>query len=174
MSAPEFVPAGVIAGKVYKSPPRREGAWLADRPGEVVGEVYQPTGPAFGNQGPDQGYVLKLARRFVDDLVLAPGEHEVDAIAGAVAVALRRASLFGRGPVADDLRVALIVFGYLEAAPDELVSLRRRLFDEVHHHVVHYREAREIATMVPESTLRSSVGTVKTRHEADWRTPLGV
>ncbi len=174
MSAPEFVPADVIADKVYKSPPRHRGPWMADRPGDMVAEVHQPTGRAFGNQGPDQGYVLKLAGRFVDELVLAPGEHEADAIAGTVPVALRRASIFGRGPVSEDLRIALILFGFLDAASDELVSFRRRLFDEVHHHVAHYREAREIAAMVPESTLRSSVDAVKIRHEADWHAPLGV
>lgn len=139
-----------------------------------MGEVEQPTGPALGNQGPDQGYALKLAKGFVDELVLAPGEHESDVITGAVAVAMRRASIFGRAPVSDDLRLALTAFGYLGAAPDELVALRRGLFDEVHHHVIHYREAREIAAMVPESTLRSSVDAVRTRHEADWREPLGV
>jgi len=174
MSAPEFVPASVVADKFYRSPPRRKGEWRADRPGEVVDLVEQPTGPALGNQGPDQGYVLKLARRFVDDLVLAPGEHEADVIAGAVAVALRRASLFGRGPVSDDLRIALILFGYLDTAPDDLVAFRRNLFDEVHLHVVHYREVREIAATVPESTLRSSVDAVLTQHEVDWRQPLGV
>jgi len=174
MSAPEFVPAGAVADKLYNSPPLREGGWRADRPGEVVGDVEQPTGPALGNQGPDQGYVLKLANRFLDELVLAPGEHESDAITGAVAVAMRRSSIFGRGPVSDDLRMALTVFGYLDTAPQELVALRRSLFDEVHHHVVHYRDARSIAAMVPESTLRSSVDAVRARHEADWREPLGV
>jgi len=174
MSAPEFVPAGAVADKIYKSPPRRPGAWRADRPGEVVGEVEQPVGPALGNQGPDQGYVLKLAKRFADQLVLSPGEHEADAIAGAVSVALRRASIFGRGPVSDDLRIAFTLFGYLGQAPDDLVAFRRRLFDEVHHHVIHYREAREIASMVPEATLRSSLDAVVTQHEVDWRKPLGL
>jgi len=174
MSAPEFVPAGVVVDKFYSSPPQRGGGWHADRPGEIVGDVEQPTGPALGNQGPDQGYALKLAQQFVDELVLAPGEHESDVIAGAVAVAIRRASIFGRGPVSDDLRLALTAFGYLDAASDELVALRRGLFDEVHHHVIHYRDAREIAAMVPESTLRSSVDAVRAQHDADWRKPLGV
>jgi len=59
-------------------------------------------------------------------------------------------------------------------ADEELVAFRRRLFDEVHHHVIHYREAREIASMVPESTLRSSLDAVVTQHEVDWRKPLGL
>ena len=174
MSAPDFVPAGAVADKIYKSPPRRPGQWKADRPGEIVGEAEQPVGPALGNQGPDQGYALKLAKRLADQLVLSPGEHEADAIAGAVAVALRRASIFGRGPVSDDLRIAFTLFGYMDPADEELVAFRRRLFDEVHHHVIHYREAREIASMVPESTLRSSLDAVVTQHEVDWRKPLGL
>ncbi len=174
MSAPEFVPSGAVSSKVYNSPPRRPGQWRADRPGELVHSVDQPSGGALGNQGPDQGYALKLARRFSGQLVLAPGEHEADAMAGAVAVALRRASLFGRAPVSDDLRIAFTVFGYLDEAPEELVAFRRGLFDEVHHHVMHYREARAIAATVPEPTLRSSVEAVTAQHEADWRKPLGV
>jgi len=174
MSSPEFVPAGVVKDKFYESPPTRPGEWRADRPGEVIHNVDQPSGGALGNQGPDQGYVLKLARRFSDQLVLAPGEHEADVMAGAVAVALRRASIFGRAPVSDDLRIALIVFGYLDEAPEELVAFRRHLFDEVHHHVIHYREARAIAATVPEPTLRISVQAAQAQHDADWRGPLGV
>jgi len=174
MSAPEFVPAGVVASKVYTSPPRRDGSWRADRPGETLGEIGQPSGDGLGNQGPDQGYALKLAKRFVDQLVMAPGEHEADAIAGAAAVAMRRASLLGRGPISDDFRLALIVFGYLGEAPDELVAFRRGLFDEVHHHVVHYREARRIAALVPEDTLRLSVEAAQVQLDFDWRVPLGI
>ncbi len=174
MSAPEFVPSGVVSSKFYSSPPRRDGEWRADRPGEIIGEAIQPSGDALGNQGPDQGYMLKLAKRFSDELVMAPGEHDADVIAGAAAVAMRRASLFGRGPVSDDLRLALTVFGYLSEAPEELVAYRRRLFDEVHHHVAHYRESRRIASVVPEATLRLSLDSVQAQHERDWRAPLGI
>ncbi len=163
-----------MTDKVYQSPPRRPQQWLADRPGDVVGEVVQPTGPALGNQGPDQGYVLKLSSQFAGSLVLAPGEHEADAIAGACSVALRRASILGRGPVVDDLRLALTIFGYLSEAPAELVTFRREMFDEVHHQVIHYRQARDIADLVPEMTLRSSVGSVEADHAVDWRGPLGL
>ena len=56
---------------------------------------------------------------------LAPGEHEKDALAGAVGVALKRASLFGRAPVVHDLTVALTIWGFLGEAPDDLVELRK-------------------------------------------------
>lgn len=173
MSAPTHVPGRVNHERIYRSPPRRAGSWKADRPGEVLGTI-PPSGPAVGNQGPDQGYVLKLAAGLKDELVLAPGEHAADAIEGAVAVALRRASLFGRAPMIDDLRIALTLFGFLGPAPDEQVAMRRELFDEVHHSTVHYFAAREIADMVPEATLRMSLGGVIAASAADWKAPLGL
>lgn len=173
MSAPTHVPGRLNQPKVYSSPPRRAGSWRADRPGEVIGTA-QPSGPALGNQGPDQGYVLKLATTFADELVLSPGEHASDAMAGACAVALRRASIFGRAPMRDDLEIALTLFGYLAPAPDELVDLRRTYFDEVHHTTIHYFAEREIADLVPESTLRMSPGGVSAACATDWKAPLGL
>jgi hypothetical protein len=173
MSAPTHVPGRINQQKIYSSPPRREGSWSANRPGEVVGTA-QPSGVALGNQGPDQGYVLKLAAGLKDDLVLTPGEHAADALEGACAVALRRASLYGRGPMIADLKFALNLFGYLSPADDELVKMRRGLFDEVHHSTIHYFAAREIADLVPESSLRMSLGDVVEACAADWKAPLGL
>lgn len=168
MAAPSRVPTDPTATKHYQSPPRRESSWLANRAGETIGAPH-PTGPALGNQGPDQGYVLKLAERFRGKLVLRPGEKAADAIAGAVAVALRRASLFGRGPVADDLEVGLRAYGFLSEADDELAALRRDLFAEVHHTTVHYFAGREIADRVSEALLRSPIADARARLDTDWR-----
>ena len=77
--------------------------------------------------------MLSLARRFEGKLTLTPGEHEKDALAGAVGVALKRASIFGRAPVIHDLTVALTIWGFLDDVPRELVELRRHLFEEVSH-----------------------------------------
>ena len=52
--------------------------------------------------------------------------------------------------------------------------MRRELFDEVHHSTVHYFAAREIADMVPEATLRMSLGGVIAASAADWKAPLGL
>ena len=52
---------------------------------------------------------------FEGKLVLTPGEHERDVLAGACAVALKRASLFGRAPVVHDLTVALTASGVCSA-----------------------------------------------------------
>lgn len=172
MAAPANVANDHTRSKHYSSPPSR-GSWTADRPGETIGAAH-PSGAALGNQGPDQGYVLKLAKRFRDDLVLRPGEHAADVLEGACAVALRRASLYGRAPMGPDLRLALTVWGFLSDADDELVELRRPLFAELHHTTVHYFGARRVADLVPEATLRMSPERVSKTHAKDWKGPLGL
>ncbi len=167
MAAPEYVPVDRTRPiRAYSSPPRREGSWRPDRPGDIV--FGQPRGDQLGNQGPDQGYMLLLARRFEGKLTLTPGEHERDALAGGVGVALKRASIFGRAPVIHDLTVALTVWGFLGDASPELVALRKPLFEEISH-PHRYRDQREVADLVPESTLRMTPAQVADAHRADWR-----
>lgn len=170
MAAPEYVPVDTTRPvRAYESPPRRPEPWLANRPGEL--HDGQPRGARLGNQGPDQGYVLSLARRFAGKLTLTSGEHERDALAGAAAVALKRASLFGRAPIAADLTVALTIWGFLGAAPEELVALRKGLFEEVcHPH--HYAEQRRIADLVPDDVLGQMPQQVTDAHRGDWRSLL--
>jgi hypothetical protein len=139
-----------------------------DRPGALG--AHQPSGWRMGNQGPDQGYGLVLARRFEDRLVLTPGEHAEDAVAGCLGVGLRRASLFGRAPVIHDLTIAFAIWGFLDQAPEELVALRKPLFQAAAHH---YADRRAIADLVPEETLRLSPGDVTRRYPAEWRALLG-
>ncbi len=153
MAAPEYVPQPKDAPpKHYESPPWSGDQWFADRPGELEGA--QPTGPRLGYPGPDQGYATKLANQlFRGKLVLTPGEHEDDAIAGCVVVAQKRSSLFGRAPVVHDLTVAFTIWGYLAEAAPELVRLRRKYFRAVaspHH----YMERRRIADVVPVAVLK--------------------
>jgi hypothetical protein len=169
MGAPEHVPVDrnqPVRG--YRSPPRRPASWRPDRPGEVVA-AGQPRGDRLGNQGPDQGYLLSLARRFAGTLTLAPGEHEKDALAGAVAVGLKRASLFGRAPVVHDLTVAFTIWGFLGEAPAELVEARKALFAGVGHAAHHYVELRNLVDAVPDSTLRLTPAQVEEAHRRDWR-----
>jgi hypothetical protein len=132
----------------------------------------QPRGERLGNQGPDQGYMLSLARRFEGRLTLAAGEHERDALAGAVGVALKRASLYGRAPVVHDLTVALTIWGFLGPAPEELVALRTPLFEEVSH-PHHYAGLRQLVDLVPDDVLRLTPAQVSEAHRADWRSLLG-
>ncbi len=172
MAAPEHVPVDRNRPvRAYESPPRRPDPWLSERPGEVV-HGGQPRGDRLGHQGPDQGYALRLARRFEGELQLTSGEHEKDAPAGAVAVALKRASLFGRAPVVHDLTVALTVWGFLGDAPKELVAVRTRLFEEVWH-PHRYAELGRLADLVPEEVLRMSPAEVGQVQRTDWRRLLG-
>ena len=145
---------------------------MADRPGEVVGGE-SPAGPGMGHQGPGQGYALKLAQSFAGRLVLKAGEREDDALAGCCAVALRRASLFGRAPVVHDLRLALELFGFLIDADAALVSWRRARFaGAAGHHGYHVKL--RLAELVPEETLRSTPAAVAEACSKNWRAPLGL
>jgi hypothetical protein len=132
----------------------------------------QPRGDQLGHQGPDQGYALRLARHLEGELTLTAGEHEKDALAGAVAVGLKRASLFGRAPVIHDLKVGLTVWGFLGEASKELVEVRKHLFEEVSH-PHHYADLRHIVDLVPEDTLRLSLADVEQLQRTDWRRLLG-
>ena len=159
MVVPSHVPEVALppTGVAYTSPRCRLGSWRADRPGEVLAGDRDTTGAGLGYPGPDQGYVLRLVHLFEPQLRLAAGEDSADVIAGGVAVALKRASLFGRAPVAEDLRVAFDLFGFLTSdASDELVARRRQLFAGVAG-VHNYRDVRRIADLVPASALRPGV-----------------
>lgn len=167
MAAPEYVPVDKTHPvRAYESPPRLPESWLADRPGELTDG--QPRGDRLGNPGPDQGYVLLLTRRFEGKLTLTEGEHERDALAGAAAVALKRASLFGRAPIIHDLTVALTIWGFLGDAPAELVALRKELFEEVFH-PYQYAEQRRLADLVPEHVLRMTPQQVIEAHRSNWQ-----
>jgi hypothetical protein len=150
MAQPEFVPvAGIDEVRPSENvPPSKR--WMATRPGETV-DGRMPEGDGFGNQGPDQGYALFLARRFFDKLELVEGEHRGDVVAGCLGVATKRASIFGRAPVIYDWEVAFSVWGYLGGASTSVVQKRVELFAEAAHH---YWKRRAIADAVPETTLR--------------------
>jgi len=167
MAAPDYVPVPLSEQprRSLALPPSRR--WAADRPADL--NTRQPTGAHLGSPGPDQGYALNLAQRFADRVQVEKGEHVDDALAGASAVALRRASLFGRAPVIHDLALALQVWGFLGDAPPELVEFRRKRFAGAAHH---YWDQRTIADLVPEATLRLTPDQVTARM-SDWHTLLG-
>lgn len=169
MAAPDYVPTEknrpALVGLTL--PPARR-SMTKDRPGALGS--FQPVGPSFGRPGPDQGYALLLARSFQDRLVLTEGETREDAVAACVAVALKRASIFGRAPVIHDLEVAFTLFGFLGAAPEDLVEYRRRhLAGSAHHH--HRRCS--VADQVPEATLLMNTTQVRASFPAIWRELLG-
>jgi hypothetical protein len=165
MAAPEYVPRPKDDHtRTYESPPWRSDAWFADRPGDLEGA--QPHAPRMGYPGPDQGYALKLVRQFAGKLVLTPGEHEEDAIAGCVEVANKRASIFGRAPVIHDLTLAFMLWGFLTEADPELVRLRSKYFQAVAN-PSHYSERRRIADVVPVASLKMTASEFAKVIEAD-------
>lgn len=173
MAAPEHVPVEPVQQvRTYGSPPRRPEPWGPDRPADFAGERRQPLGDLLGSPGPDQGYALKLAQLLEPELHLSEGELARDALAGAVAIGMKRASLLGRAPILADLRIGATLWGFLDAgAPPELVELRRELFEEVDH-FHHYMELRRIVDMVPADVLRQTPEQVTQRYGAGWRDQL--
>jgi hypothetical protein len=152
VTQPSFVPI-VEADQVRRAYQLHvPSIWTQSRPSEMRATM-APSGPRLGRPGPDQGYALKLARRFEDRLELAEGESVEDAIAGCTAVTMRRAASFGRAPVIYDLTFAFTLWGFLGGAPDDLVAARAPLFRSAAHH---YEAQRAIADCVRPSTLRLS------------------
>jgi hypothetical protein len=169
VTQPSFVPI-VEADQVrpaYKL--QVPNIWTQSRPSELRG-ASQPAGLQLGRPGPDQGFALKLAHRFVDRLVLAPGESVEDAIAGCTAVAMRRCASFGRAPAIHDLEFAFTLFGFLGDAPADLVEARGPLFRSVSHH---YKAQRTIADSVAPSTLRLTPAEVAARI-TEWRSLISL
>lgn len=148
------------------SPPRRAGSWTPSRPGDHDGP--QHVGQRLGAAGPDQGYVLRLVRLFDDEIRLGDNEHRADVDAGCVAVALRRASLFGRAPIAHDLTVAYTIFGYLDPNPGEDLRQWRSDAFAALHHPGNYLRVRAVADAPHESVLRSTVADVAANYALGW------
>jgi hypothetical protein len=138
--------------------------WTQSRPSEVRG-TSQPQGRQLGKPGPDQGFALKLARRFEARLVLAEGDSAEDAIAGCTAVAMRRCARFGRAPAVYDLEFAFTLWGFLGGAPADLVEARSPLFRSAAHH---YLAQRALADSVRGEALRLTPDAVAERI-SQWR-----
>jgi hypothetical protein len=173
MAAPKFAPVPAIGDiKSYRSPAYVPDPWMPDRPGDLDGG--QPSGPRLGYQGPDQGYALVLANRLAPQLVVADDEDIDDVVKGCTAIALRRASMFGRAPVIHDLRIAFTIWGFLDPAPPaDLVALRVKRFEGAGH-PHHYEVARALADEVPASTLQMNPDKVAAAYRTEWRRLLGL
>jgi len=125
----------------------------------------------MGTMGPDQGYAYRLAHQFDDKLVLGAVNSE-DAVAACVAVAIKRASLFGRGPIVHDLTAAFTIFGFLDDEPaDDLVELRVGLFGELRN-AHHYSELRHLVDLVPDEVLAQTPKIISTDYQTDWHSNL--
>ena len=172
MAAPEFVPTDPTQRvRAYSSPPRRPDAWQADRPGDLGGP--QPTGDRLGSVGPDQGYAYKLVRHLEDKLHLGDVRRD-DAVAGCVAVAMKRAAGFGRAPIVHDLTAGFTVWGFLDENPRrELVDLRTEMFAEIRS-PHHYLELRAVVDAVPGEVLAATPAAITATYQRDWREAIVV
>jgi hypothetical protein len=164
VSQPSFVP--IVESDQVREAYRLQvpGIWTQSRPSEVRGPV-RTGGPRLGKPGPDQGFALKLARRFEHRLVLAAGDSREDVIAGCTAVAMRRCATFGRAPAVYDLEFGFTLWGFLGGAPADLVEARGPLFRSAAHH---YLAQRAIADCVVEGALRLTPDAVADRL-GQWR-----
>ena len=129
-------------------PPSRD--WRADRPGDLVDGV-QPQGALFGSPGPNVGYALRLVHRVSGEFVLGPGEHREDAEAVVAAVAMRRASSFGRAPIGADVERAVTLLGYRGGADADTVAQRVDAVEGAHHD---YGACRQVADQIDVEVLR--------------------
>jgi hypothetical protein len=134
-----------------------------------VAELSSPeprVGPGLGVPGPDQGYALLVAEElFSEQLQLSPGVGAEDALRGCSAVACARAARIGRAPTGKDVEFALVLFGFLDDAPADLIEWRTPLFQAAAHD---YLAQRQIVDSVPTETLRLAPDEVRACL-ADWR-----
>ena len=167
MTQPDYVPLQApdrVRASDRLSTPR---AWRAERPGDLT-EMKPPSGTGFGSSGPDQGYGLKLARRFHDRLVLGAGEDVHDVELGCFACATKRSASFGRAPVIYAFEWAYTLWGYLGGAADALVGWRTPLFKGVGHS---YIEQRRVVDLVADPTYAMTPAAVAAAVAGDgWRT----
>lgn len=99
---------------------------------------------------------------------MQPHEHADDAIAGAVAVALKRSSLFGRAPISHDLTVGFTVWGFLDSSADKrLLEVRHELFEECRS-PHHYPKLRAIADAVSAEVLAQPHQAVLDQYRDGW------
>jgi hypothetical protein len=126
----------------------------------------------MGTPGSDQGFALKLARRFADRLRLSGDESIDDVLIGAALVASRRAGLVGRAPSVHDLAAALSLWGFLDEAPPGLVAVRRRAFRAASHD---YEVQRALVDSVPQTSLRLAPAEIERRVRAgEWPQLVGL
>jgi hypothetical protein len=168
MTQPSYVPIGeadqVRPAYRLKTP----ADWRQNRVAELLSPEH-PRGRGLGVPGPDQGYALLVAHElFAERLTLTPGITVEDALVGASGVAGARAALYGRAPVAKDVELGLVLFGFLGGAPAELIAWRNPLFEAASRH---YGQQRRIVAAVPESTLRLTPDHIRAQLDG-WRTFL--
>jgi hypothetical protein len=85
------------------------------------------------------------------DFQLAPGEDRGDAEAVVAAVAMKRASAYGRAPIVADVDKAATLLGYRGGADAETIARRADAVQGAHHE---YGRCRAVADQVDLEVLR--------------------
>ena len=171
MAAPRYVPTPSLKKKYYESPRRKQSdRWMSSRPAEQ--NKASPRNTGFGNQGPDQGYALKIVQHFRSKVYLADSEEWDDAAEVAVIIGLKRASLFGRAPSRYDLEAAFCIWGFFDPTPDsDLLALRLEKLK--HLGAAHnYLLRRAIADSVPSDALRREVEKIQEAYGEGWESMI--
>lgn len=143
-----------------------EPRWTQRRPGEITSPSEMPSGGSFGRPGPDTGWGLSMIRAASFDRGRRPRAVEklLCALVGA------RASHARRGPVRQDLEVALSLLGLHGAypvhgpAPEEIGRCREKWLDALSHEPWPGRSA---LAAIPVDLLNDSPERVRSRLLAD-------
>jgi hypothetical protein len=137
--------------------PEAPERWKPARPGEITSPADMMMGGAFGNPGPDTGWVLKLLRR----IEFERESKEIEPVLASVASA--RASVLGRAPTPEDVEAALLIAGLrpegLDAGTlEELAERRRHAVRHAAHDVV---KGRSLLEGIDRDVLRGSLDDIR-------------
>lgn len=125
----------VVIGRAERPDPETEPPapepWAPYRSGDMPG-AERSSGAFFGRPGPDAGYALRLVG--AADLPASPRKGLLERVLGTIASA--RAAAFGRGPIMQDVDVALGLLGFgADADEDALAERLDAILDSaVHEH----------------------------------------
>jgi len=140
-------------------------SWRADRPGDQGQRHKEADNQLLGNAGPNGGYALTLAVRHSKDLILTDHEHNHDVEILLAEIAMRRASSFGRAPIAADIEFAAHLFSYDIQSSQGIEKWRPRLV----HGVGHDEHARRlIVNSVPDEIIQGTKGEIHSSISGWW------
>ena len=126
MAVPRFSPVPPTdRPRYYESPDHVPESWTPDRPGEIEG--FQPAGPHLGEQGPDQGFALRIAAQLRPKLQMQPGEtrRRRDPRAASVSPCAGHRCSRGRRSCTTSRSPSRSGVSTIPRPPAELVELRR-------------------------------------------------
>lgn len=101
--------------------------WRADKPGLPIGPTGVAGGGYYGTIGPDPGYGMKL----VNNADLPDDDPDLRKV--LTGLVLARAAALGRAPMMEDVEAALVLCGFDEDAPSDVVERRKRWLDAAPH-----------------------------------------